>query len=274
MLFRNELDLLEIRLNELQDIIDYFVIAESTFTFQGTPKPLILQDNWEKFNKWHNKIIYIKVDDVPNTSNAWDNEQWQRNAILRGLTDADPDDLIIISDVDEILRANVIADMKRNPRELYGFRTPYFNFKFNYMLVNDDESYFVWNTAAMYKNIGQPNDLRNKRFQFNRLPYEHDDGKIKIYEHAGWHFTYLGDTEWIKNKICSFSHTELNHEDILSNIDVEDMINRGVGFNPVDSKDFVKVNLDQYFPKFILDNKLRFQQYICECESHPISDFI
>jgi hypothetical protein len=211
---------------------------------------------------------------MPNTRNAWDNEWWQRNSILRGLTEADPDDLIIISDVDEILRADIVTNMRKNPREIYGFRTPYFNFKFNYMLVDDHESYCVWVTAGRYRNIGKPENFRTRRFQLSNLPYEHDDGKTKIYEHAGWHFTYLGDTEWIKTKLRSFSHTELNCDDVLSHIDVDDMMNRGVGFNPLDSRPFVKIAMDQYFPQFILDNKSRFQNYILSGELPPVSDFI
>jgi hypothetical protein len=131
-LFRNELDLLELRLNELYNHVDHFVVVESTHTFQGDPKELVLKNNWERFAKWHDKIIHVVVDDMPNDGNAWSNDFHQRNAIARGLVDADDEDLVIICDGDEILRPEIIDDMRSNPRNVYGFRTPYFNFKFNY----------------------------------------------------------------------------------------------------------------------------------------------
>jgi hypothetical protein len=273
-IFRNELDLLEIRLKELYDQIDYFVVVESTHTFQGQSKPLVLKDNWDRYSAWHGKIIHIIVDDMPNRGNAWENEHHQRNAILRGLNNADDEDVVIISDVDELLRSSVVADMRLNPRDVYGFRIPYFNFRFNYMLVDNAESYHVWNTAGRKKLLTNPEQFRNQRFGLNRLVYEHDDGKVKIYEHAGWHFTYLGDTEWIKDKLKSFAHTELNRQDILDKIDVDKMMSEGVGFNPLDPRSFVKIELDDYFPATITDNQEKYNSYIAQGALQSVKDFI
>ena len=78
-IFRNELDLLEIRLTELYNQVDYFVVVESTHTFQGAPKELILQNNWSRFQQWHDKMIHIVVDDMPLLGDAWQNEHHQRN---------------------------------------------------------------------------------------------------------------------------------------------------------------------------------------------------
>jgi hypothetical protein len=273
-LFRNELDLLELRLKELYNHVDKFVIVEATHTFQCEPKELVLKNNWERFAQWHDKMIHVVVDDMPNTGDAWANDFHQRNAIARGLVDADEDDLVIICDGDEILRPEVIDNMRNNPRDIYGFRTPYFNFKFNYMLVENHESYCVWITAGKKKFIGNPEDFRAKRFQLTTLDYEYDDGRIKMYEHAGWHFTYMGDTEWVKNKLKSFAHTELNKPEILAQVNVDDMMEKGVGFNPLDPRPFVKVALDDYFPKTILSNKERYKDFIVEGDLDPISEYI
>lgn len=272
-IFRNELDLLEIRLKELYDHVDHFVIAEATHTFQGEPKELVLKNNWDRFSKWHEKMIYVVVDDMPNDKNAWANEHHQRNSILLGIEDAADDDIIIIGDSDEILRSTVIDDMRQNSRDIYGFRTPYFNFKFNYMLVDDPESYCVWIVAGKKKIINLPENLRSTRFQLNSLGYEHDDGRIKIYEHAGWHFTYLGDNEWITTKLKSFSHTELNKPEVLNKINVEEMITKGVGFNPLDPRPFVKVLLDDYFPKSIVENRIKYTSLIINDATDPITDY-
>jgi hypothetical protein len=273
-LFRNELDLLEIRLNTLADCVDYFVVVESTHTFQCEPKELVLKNNWDRFAKWHDKIIHIIVDDMPNTGDAWANDYHQRNALARGLVNAADDDLAIICDADEILRPEVVNDMRNNPRNIYGFRTPYFNFKFNYMLVDNHESYCVWITAGKKKFINQPETFRAQRFSLTTLPYEHDDGNVKMYEHAGWHFTYLGDTEWIKTKLKSFAHTELNKTTVLDQINVDEMMNKGVGFNPLDSRPFVKVKLDDYFPTEITSNLEKYSNYIISGDLPNITDYI
>jgi hypothetical protein len=272
-LFRNELDLLELRLNELYNHVDHFVVVESTHTFQGEPKELVLKNNWDRFAKWHDKIIHVVVDDMPNDGNAWSNDFHQRNAIARGLVDADDEDLVIICDGDEILRPEIIDDMRANPRNVYGFRTPYFNFKFNYMLVDNHESYCVWITAGRKKYIGQPETFRSQRFHLTNLAYEYDDGQVKMYEHAGWHFTYLGDTEWIRIKLKSFAHTELNKEEILAKVNVEEMIERGVGFNPLDERPFVKVALGDYFPVTILENREKYSDYIISGDLDSINEY-
>lgn len=263
--FNNELDLLELRLEEMNAGVDHFVIVEADNTFQGNVKPLYLKENWNRFSKWHDKIIHVVVSDMPNNGNAWHNEHHQRNSIMRGLVNADADDFIIVGDVDEILRSTTLELLKTEPRDLVGFRMPYFNFRLNYMLVKDKETYHVWSVGARKKYLSpNPENFRNKRFGLQGLGYNHNDGRVKIYEHAGWHFTYLGDSEWIKNKIKSFAHSELNRQDVLDHIDVEDMMNRGVGFNPLNPLPFIKVKLDDYFPKVVLEDTVKYADYIAK----------
>jgi hypothetical protein len=150
---------------------------------------------------------------------------------------------------------------------------PYFNFKFNYMLVDNEESYSVWVTAGRKRHVTSPENFRNQRFHLNKMDYEHDDGVVKIYEHAGWHFTYLGDTEWIRTKLRSFAHTELNRETILEQIDVDAMIENGVGFNPLDNRPFVKILLDEYFPKTLISNKDHYKDLILEGDLPSIKEY-
>ena len=251
--FYNELDLLELRLEELYDSVDTFVIVESDHTFQNMPKAYVLEDNLERFSKYLDKIIHVKYKSHCHP-NPWDNEQDQRNAILDGIIDAEDTDIILIGDVDEFIRPEVIADMRANPRHIYGFKVPYFNFRLNYMLTGSAESYSIWSLACQRQWLTMPNAFRAERFNLNNFTTNYDDGLIKIYEHAGWHFTYLGDTEFIRNKLRSFSHSELNTADILAQIDVEDSISRRVGFNPLDPRSFIPVAVDDYFPKTILNN--------------------
>jgi hypothetical protein len=271
--FRNELDLLDLRLSELYDHVDYFVMVEATTTFQSDPKPLYLKDNWERYAKYHDKMIHVVVDDAPGDPDAWVNDIFQRNSIMRGLVDADPEDLIIVEDADEILRPEVIDHMRANPKDIMGFRVPYFNFKLNYMLHSNVEAYHVWSVACKRKFLEEPDAFRGTRFQLTQLPYNYEDDSMRIYEHAGWHFTYLGDTDFVKTKIRSFAHTELNNDQVLNAINVEDMMNRGVGFNPQDPRPFVKVKLDEYFPKTLLNNTECYSKYIVDADK-PAQDFL
>ncbi|MFP8624472.1 hypothetical protein ACLH01_02985, partial [Enterobacter cloacae] len=119
-LYYDEDMLLDIRLNTLNDVVDYFVIVESTHTFTGKPKKLNFDIS--KFEKFKDKIIYVIYNDLPKLKNgiageydAWKNEAATRNAIMRGLKNAKDNDIILISDVDEIFRPEVIKNI--NPKE-------------------------------------------------------------------------------------------------------------------------------------------------------------
>ena len=80
--FYNELDLLQIRLEELYDVVNHFVLVEATTTFTNRPKEMLFKQNRARYSKYLDKIIYVPVE-LPGSSNAWDNERAQRNAILQ-----------------------------------------------------------------------------------------------------------------------------------------------------------------------------------------------
>ena len=103
--------LLELRLNILEKFVDYFVIIEGNKTWQNNFKKL--QFNLEKFKKFKHKIIYVPVEDMPEGKNPWVRENFQRNCIERGLSRSSEDDLIIISDLDEIPNPDAINKFKK-----------------------------------------------------------------------------------------------------------------------------------------------------------------
>lgn len=129
--FYNELDLLEIRLHELADVVDFFVLVEATKTHSGKDKPLYYWENKTMFSEFSSRILYVCVEDMPMTKaelNAtlttqdylwiesdyqkednWVRERFQRNAMMRVLKDADPEDVIIIGDADEIVKKSVVG---------------------------------------------------------------------------------------------------------------------------------------------------------------------
>ena len=83
--FYNELDLLDLRLAEHYDHVDYFVLVEANKTFQNNDKPFYYHDNKNRFSKWRDKIIHVRVMDMPDGDNPWERETHQRNKILRGI---------------------------------------------------------------------------------------------------------------------------------------------------------------------------------------------
>lgn len=103
--FRDELDVLLIRLETIGDMVDKIVLAEATVDQRGRPKPLIYPWHQDMFAKWYDKIEYIVVDDMPGGNDHADDvarERWQRDALIRGMPDLQPDDRVYVSDLDEI----------------------------------------------------------------------------------------------------------------------------------------------------------------------------
>lgn len=101
-MFFNELELLELRLNELNGVVDKFVLVEATRTFTNKPKPLYYAENKQRFSQFNDKIIHIIVDDSPDSDNPWVLDRYQKNCVGRGLRNAAPDDIVVFSDADEI----------------------------------------------------------------------------------------------------------------------------------------------------------------------------
>ena len=118
-LFDSELDLLEHRLKELATVVDYFVIVEAATTFSGRSKPLVLKENLDRFRWCRQKIRRVEVapllGDGPEA--AWEREAQQRAGILAGLRDARPDDLVMISDLDELPGREIVARMRETLTE-------------------------------------------------------------------------------------------------------------------------------------------------------------
>jgi len=272
--FYNELDLLEIRLRELYEHVDYFVLVEANKTFQNKEKPFIYQSNKEKFLQWQDKIIHIIVDDMPDSNNAWARETHQRNAILNGISTADPEDIIIISDCDEIIRSNVIKELRSSTQMAFALRMPLFNFKFNYMRIAPGQ-YDVWAMAArksVMENIS-PDLLRNSRFAYSNWPLNAQTQEVKMIEHAGWHFGYLGDVEYLRDKAQSFSHTEVNRPEFFEQLDIEASIRERKEWDRTQQAKYEIVELTDYFPQSILSQQDRYLKYILNGTHSPM-DFL
>jgi hypothetical protein len=261
--FYQELDLLELRLADLYEKVDHFVIVESNTTFQNTPKPFYFEENKTRYARWLDKIIHIRVDTMPQDPNPWVNERFQRNQIMQGLVGAHPDDIVIVSDVDEIPRAGAVDYMRASDQTIFAMRMPIYNFKFNYMKDVPDR-YNIWGMAArrsVFNDI-EPDSFRSLRFQFMEATYQFKNDGCEVIEHGGWHFGYLGTDEQLRDKAKSFSHSEVNRPDFLAQIDIAASIEQGTSWDRTSQDKYVVVELDSYFPKYLLANQDKFKDYI------------
>jgi beta-1,4-mannosyl-glycoprotein beta-1,4-N-acetylglucosaminyltransferase len=237
-LFFNEFDLLEIRLNELKEVVDVFVACESTITFTGKKKPLWLTDQKSRFKDFN--IQYLVYDRPPNTNNPWLNEHNQRNYLQRGLVKCDDSDIILLSDVDEIPESDFLGNFSGNGIWSLGMPLSYY-----YVNNVSDE---VWGSAALtrFKTVKEM-DMSTLRRALKLRTNGRDGG--------GNHFSYIGGREQIQLKLESFSHQELalvfnNPANIDKHLqDLTDLYNR--------KSKFVVVDLDRLrpCPKYLLKNR-------------------
>ncbi|MBY0529286.1 MAG: hypothetical protein K2P51_03755 [Rhabdochlamydiaceae bacterium] len=238
-LFYNEFEILNIRLEELNDSVDYFVLVESCETFRGAPKPFHFDENKHLYEKFLHKIIHVKLYDRQPNTGAWERESFQRNCIARGLTHCVNNDVIFISDLDEIPRHEIIPSIQYNllHKHVYGFalqQTIYF-FQLNRSPPNGLHEGTLWFGTAVttYKNFktkGAQSFREKSRAQ-----------KLEKIYNAGWHFTYMGGLETVKAKIQGFSHGF----DDVSYLDTDwDMY---LVSRPA-------VPIDDSFPKYVIDN--------------------
>jgi len=261
--FYNETDLLEIRLAELYNKVDHFVIVESNQTFTNRAKPWNL--DLVRFAQYADKIIYVQVTDMPNSSNAWDNEHFQRDAILRGLTDAAADDIIMVSDVDEIPRAAAVDCIRASDQTIFALRMALYNFKLNYMRTTPGQ-YDIWAMAARREVLDTitPSTLRNMRFNFMGTAYEHANNGCQTVEHAGWHFGYMGDRDFLVDKAQSFSHQEVNRPEFIAQIDIEASIAARTEWDRSSTNRYAIAELDSYFPHTVVNNRTHYSQWILD----------
>jgi len=263
--FYNELDLLELRLNELYDHVDHFVLVESNTTYTSRPKPFYFEENKDRYSKWLDKIIHVKVEDMPMHSDAWVNDRFQRDQIYRGIKDADSNDLIMVSDLDEIIRPEAVDYMRNNEQGIFALRMTLHNFKFNYMKLNPDR-YAIWGMAGrrhFFEDI-KPDAFRQLRFQFMDKPYKWSNDGCEVVEHGGWHFGYMGDMNWLLDKAKSFAHQEVNTPEFLAQIDPDASIAKRTSWQQSSSDVYDIVELDSYFPKTLCNNLGKYKHFILD----------
>ena len=256
----NEDHMVDLRMNILNNDVDFFVISESTKTHQGESKKLNFKV--ENFKKFKHKIIY-KVADFKKDENILNHkggesliEQHQRNNILNGLTNAEDNDLIILSDSDEIPDLKKINQIKKSTR-FTAFAQKMFMYKLN--LQNLNESNWIGSKICLKKHLPLPQKLRDLKFK-NYPFWRIDKINLQII-YGGWHFSFLQSPEDISKKIKSYSHGEFNTKDNtnLNKINQKIRENKDIFDRGFDLK---VINIDDKFPDYIINNKVSLKDWI------------
>jgi beta-1,4-mannosyl-glycoprotein beta-1,4-N-acetylglucosaminyltransferase len=216
--FYNELDMLNYRLNILEDVVDYFILVEANKTHSGKKKKLYFNENKDKFEKFRDKIIHVIVDlplsyEEIDTSigEQWINERFQRNAIKYGFSKIhiSNKDLIIVSDLDEIPDPNTLSYIKTFQHDI-GF-------------LNLEQDFYYYNLNCKKKEKWYYSKMISY-IKFKELNCSCDEIRHRsdsfTFHKGGWHLSYFGSPDFIVNKLENFAHQEYNIDNIknLDNI--------------------------------------------------------
>ena len=241
-MFYDENIVLDIRLNQLDEFVDYFVIVESKFTHKGDERELKFDIN--KFHEFKDKIIYLVFDEEPINIeelndkdleseksrklilNAAHRENGQRNFITKGIENADSNDLILISDVDEIPNLENV-DFKKIKNQIILFKQDMFYYKLNLKLPD-----LIWSgtKACKKKYLKSPQWLRNikdKKYPFYRFDTFFSEKKyinIEFVNNGGWHFSNIKTPSEIEHKLKSYLHHREFDINPISIKDIENII--------------------------------------------------
>ncbi|MDC1154763.1 hypothetical protein OAT07_00900 [Candidatus Pelagibacter sp.] len=288
MYFDEEI-VLDLRLNILDKYVDYFVIVESIFTHRGDKRDL--KFNLKKFEKFKDKIIYLVYDEHPknieiinnkdNESeksrkyifNAAYRENGQRNFILQGLKKARNEDLVLVSDVDEIPNLENLNFEEINQKIIL-FKQDMFYYKFNLKLPN-----LVWTgtKACKKKYLKTPQWLRNikdRKFPIYRLDTIFSKTKyidIKLIENGGWHFSNIKTPAEIEHKLKSYLHHREFDENPMTKSEIVEIIKNKQAIYDLkadkktnkigDGSQLEKYSIDR-LPKFLQDNLDNYKGWI------------
>lgn len=243
--FFNELELLEVRLEELSPIVDRFVLVEATQTHTGDPKWLFYENYKNDFKKFHDKIIHIVIQEFPpNLTTADARDQFHKNTTAE--LPCESDDMILISDADEIFRCDAIADYVKTKQFCTLDLTQYY-----YWL--NCKAAFPWHTCKLvpYQILKDGQTAWTIRSA---------EAPITV-PNAGWHFSWLGGVERIKQKLKSFAHTEFAHGKYLDDTYINECLNKGrYLLDPPFDLEFVSI--DETYPRFIRENLEKFKSFI------------
>lgn len=236
--YYNEEEILKIRLNELSNFVEKFVIVEASQTFTGKKKPYYLDDVLDSLkDEWKEKICIYRVEFPDQDLTSWQREHIQRNYIAEALKHigVSEKDLVVISDADEIWNPKTVAKVK-----------------YKNIPVRLDVKQYFWNVhwqVPDHCNQGARPVLCQARYLANHTPQDLRSMILPLIPNGGWHFSFFGEEEKVKNKIESFAHTEYDQEEFKSYDAIANRIKNGI--DPFDRFPLKYYEVDSSYPKSI-----------------------
>ena len=281
--------LLDIRLNTLDKFVKKFIISEATYTHNGDKKKLNFNIN--NFSKFKDKINYIIIDNQPQNIlkliddeskhargeklilNGMARDYFQRENLIKGLKEVSDDDLILVSDLDEIPNLETVDFSKIN-NEILIFEQKIFYYKLN--LYYGDYSWHG-TKATKSKNFISPQWLRNikgKNYPIWRLDVLFSDKKysnIIFIENGGWHFSNMKTADDIEKKMRTYLHHREYDIKPLGTEKIKEIIkNKKSIYNlradmkadKIDGTQDLKLTDGNELPEFIKKNKEKYSNWI------------
>ena len=251
----------DLRYNILKDVVDCFVICESKYDHRNQKKKINF-DNKHTYDQ--SKILHLVLEKpFPKENNIWQNQGFQRDFLLQELDYLSDEDYIFFSDPDEIPDPSILKNFSLKKK--YGiFFQRFFNYKFN--LFNKYETPWEGTRVCKKKNLKSIDYMRQKiraknlDYSFFRLDKEKN---IQIFQKAGWHFNNLMSPENISLKLKTFAHSEFSSDKYSSPETIKDKIKKRIDLFDR-GHHYTKLNLDNEFPKYLIDNKLKYKNYIID----------
>ena len=260
--FYNELDLLELRLHTMSSYVDKFIICEMDTTHSCLEKSFYFEENKNRFKEFESKIVHLKATS-PKDTNAWVNENYQRNFIKEWLDqNCQDNDLIILQDADEVLRENfpdIIKDVDTSQPLIT--QVDFYRYYINAEIIGADKTWSsgpIVNYSFLKQNTNiSLTDLRGLH------PYLRSINRVL--NNCGWHFTFLGGAEAISNKIKAYAHQESNNQFTTDITRLEVALqNNQDACNP-NGPGFQKIEITEgKFPQYITNNQDKYKKYIIQ----------
>ena len=264
--FFNELDILKLRMEIMDPYVDYFVLEESTVTFSGEDKRMIFAQNRRMFDKFKDKIRYVAVTDSPMSGvTTHERDKYQKNQLIRALTDCKPEDIIIFSDVDEIPNPDVLMQVIEHfdATKIYHLAQRMF-----YCFLDMEEiSGNLLSITGEFPGVEKKQWLGTKICSFGNLPKEGivylrevsptDERSVRVAD-GGWHFGYMGgdgERDVVKRigiKVQAAAHQEYNSKRYLN--EAVDRLLCGEDIFDRNAK-FVRVEIDASYPAYLREHQ-------------------
>lgn len=265
--FLNELELLHMRFDELNDVVDYFVIVEGKVSYTGKEKSLCFLENAHQFSKYKDKIIHVVIEEFPGlegkdaNDDHWKREIYTRNVVLDALEGCDDDDLIFISDVDEIPSADVVQKIQKffdkSLSTARGNRRSSTPENLDRFVVNLDmrllmyqlnrENFTGWiggSKAAPYWVV--------KKLKPWGIKLLHHTKNLRSFENAGWHFNTMGGQDRALYKWLQTGPLFDNEESLLELGRNENLLN--ASYQGQVKSNTIAVPVDNGFPRYMIEN--------------------